>query len=153
MSNLKMIHPEIDAVADAGSIEGYNAVWAPRGWVLLGAPEAFATEVLGQPVKDVEKLKVEELKSLHAARGLVYPSSSVLKDELVKTFRDTFADAVPVDGTGAPAVVADPASPDEAAALAAAEAAEAAKLNPAVVATPAALAGRSTSSNPDTNKN
>lgn len=90
--SLKMIHPDIPgAVGDVADVAGFNAVWAPRGWKLLGETETWATEVLGQPVIELDALKVDEIKGLHAARGLEYPSGGK-KADLIKTLRDTFAE-------------------------------------------------------------
>lgn len=94
---MKMIHPDVESVADVVDAGVFNAVWAPRGWVLLGAPEAFATEALGEPVKKLDDLKVPQLKALVSARGLEYPASDVLKADVITLFRGTFPeqDTVP----------------------------------------------------------
>ena len=95
---LFMVHDEIETVATVVDAGVFNAVWAPRGWVLLDAPEAYASEVLGQPVKDIEALKVKELRALISSRPESdYPASNVLKAELVTIFRDTFPAQSPAE--------------------------------------------------------
>lgn len=121
---MKMIHPDVESVADVVDAGVFHAVWAPRGWTLLGAPEAFATEALGEPVKKLDALKVPQLKALVSARGQEYPASDVLKADVIKLFRDTFPEqdtdpeavSVAVDA-GLP--VADPAPVTDASAPAA----------------------------------
>jgi|GEM_PF-2617653 len=115
---MKMIHPDVEAIADVVSDQVFHAVWAPRGWKLLGDAEAFASEVLGKPVKQVNDLKVDELKALVSARGLEYPPTTSKKDEVIKTFRGTFAEEPVADeapegegeGDGDDAPDADPKS-------------------------------------------
>lgn len=89
---MKMIHPEIEAVADVVSAETFNQVWAPRGWELLALPETYASEALGKPVKDLEDLKVDELRALVAAKGQEYPAKSILKKDVLESFRESFAE-------------------------------------------------------------
>lgn len=101
---MKMIHPDVEAVADVVSHTVYNAVWAPRGWTLLAEPEAHASEVLGRPVKKLDDLKVDELRGLIAGRGLEYPAAGVKKADVLETFRGTFAEPA-----GAPAEPEAPA--------------------------------------------
>jgi hypothetical protein len=100
MPNLKMVHPDIEAVAEVVDESVFNAVWAPRGWVILGQEEAWASERLGRKVTDLEKdLKLDELKALVAYRGAEYPASERKKSDVVKLYGDTFAEpAAPVPG-------------------------------------------------------
>lgn len=96
---MKMIHPEIETLADVVDANVFNAVWAPRGWELLDGPETLASEILSKTVKRVSDLKVEELKALVAARGLEYPPASAKKAEVLAIFLETFGEpAVPPVG-------------------------------------------------------
>ena len=106
---MKMIHPDIDAVSDVVDRNVFYAVWAPRGWEVLGEPESFATEILGEPVKDLSKLRVEQVRFLVSARGLEYPDPSAKGEAVLETYLASFGPA-PEPAVGDTEVLNPPAA-------------------------------------------
>lgn len=90
---LAMHHEGIEAVAYAIDLESFNAVWRPRGWELLEAPEAFASEQLGVLVTKVDDLTIAELYQLCALRRAELVEFKSAKVNHLKSYKATFDEA------------------------------------------------------------
>lgn len=99
---LKMYNPELDAVGDT-TAEGYRLVWQHRGWQLQSAAAARASDILGHPVGDLERLTTDELRVVISHQAdLEEPAKSAKKPALIKAFVDSVS-----GGDTEPAVVAE----------------------------------------------
>lgn len=110
---LKMIHPEIEAAGEVLDRDQFNAIYAPRGWVLMDEPAAYANEQLGRFVRSPEDLTNDEARALIAVRGGEYPDEKATSDEVQELYLKSFeapAPAQPVteSPTGVPLKPYDP---------------------------------------------
>lgn len=110
---LKMVHPEIEAAAQVLDREQFNAIYAPRGWVLMDEPAAYANDQLGRFVRSSEDLTNDEARALIAVRGGEYPDEKASSDEVQALYLKSFevqSQAAPAteSATGVPLKLYDP---------------------------------------------
>jgi hypothetical protein len=111
---MKMVHPEIQAVADVLDRMQFNSVYAPRGWELLDSAAEYANNNLGRFVRSADDLSKDEARALIASRGGDYPDATATEAEVRETYADMFADRAPVatpnvqSATGIPIKLYDP---------------------------------------------
>lgn len=90
--SFRMYHPDVDATAMCPDEAAFFQAWEPRGWKKLGEAEAFAGDILGRTITDLDKdLKVDEVKYLIKYRGHELPSSNAKGDQL-KVLRSLFTE-------------------------------------------------------------
>lgn len=89
---LPMIHPAIDAPAEALDKATFNQIWAPRGWLLLDEPTAYANQALGKFVRSIDDLDKDEARALVSARGGDYPDENATGAEAREAYLATFGD-------------------------------------------------------------
>lgn len=73
MSQLVIRHPDI---ADPGmcSQEQYDVLYARKGWEVTSIDPAFAAEVLGETITDIDELDLDQLRHVVAAYDKQKPS-------------------------------------------------------------------------------
>lgn len=105
---LPMIHPDIEAPAEALDKATYQQVWAPRGWLLMDEPTAYANQALGKFVRTPENLTKDEARALVAARGGDYPDEDATGADAVAAYLATFGarPAAPTPVVQSPAGIA-----------------------------------------------
>jgi len=76
---VEMRHPDVTSNGQT-TLEAYNAVWRHKGWVLVTAAAAAASQVLGRAIEKVEELNKDELRTVLDVRGV---STTGTKTELL----------------------------------------------------------------------
>lgn len=95
---LKMTHPEIEAPGQVLDKATYNTVYAPRGWVLMDEPTAFANDQLGRFVRTTDDLDKDEARALIAYRGGDYPDENATGEDARTAYVASFSDRPAVAG-------------------------------------------------------
>lgn len=104
---LSMIHPDIEAPAEALDKATFNMLWAPRGWQLMDEPLAFANRSLGRFVRSLDTLHKDEIRALVSAHNGEYPDEDATGAEVLEVYLATFGarPAAPAPATESPAGV------------------------------------------------
>jgi hypothetical protein len=104
---LSMIHPDIEAPAEALDKATFNLLWAPRGWKLMDEPLAFANRSLGRFIRSLDSLHKDEIRALVSAHNGEYPDEDATGAEVLETYLATFGarPAAPAPATESPAGV------------------------------------------------
>jgi hypothetical protein len=89
-----MQNPDLPGTLPATTTErAFRQVWAPRGFVRIDPSVQAATDVLGEPIADLESLTKAQLLEVAANLGLDGLSTRTTNQEIIDAIRDSSAAA------------------------------------------------------------